>query len=163
MSTRHRRSQERAYRKPYERQTFEPLPVETDKHFKEEPATSEAAGELVSTNQAVNLTCTLAALSALFALFLYFNDHRSRAVRRMSVQSMGLMAAYALMAAALIACQAFFGLIPIVGVVMGLILWITLVALSLGVVYLKVQMMKQGYQGYAYQLPVIGRWLRRFE
>ena len=123
----------------------------------------EPQSELVSTNQAINLTCTLAALSSLFALFLYFNDHRSRAVRRISVQSLGLMAAYVAASVAIVACQMFFGMIPIVGVVMGLILWVTLVALSLGVIYLKVQMMKQGYQGYAYQLPLIGGWLRRFE
>jgi len=174
MSTsRHRRTQEHAYRKPYDRAESPESIVRKESQQAEqsngknereyESSVPCVNHELVSTNQAINLTCTLAALSGLFALFLYFNDHRSRAVRKMSVQSIGLMAGYALSTVCLMACQAFFGLIPIVGVVMGVILWVALVALSLSVVYLKIQMMKQGYQGYAYQLPVIGGWIKRFE
>ena len=52
--------------------------------------TPQDAPEVISTSQAVNLTSTIASLSALFALFFCFADQRSRAVRRFSVQSVGL-------------------------------------------------------------------------
>ncbi|MBQ8537533.1 MAG: hypothetical protein IJ461_09055 [Clostridia bacterium] len=122
-----------------------------------------AEPEVVSTSQAVNLTCTLGALSSLFALFLYFNDERSRAVRRLSVQSIGLGAVYLLISLALLALGAVFGFIPIIGMVINLILWVAFVAITLVAAYLKIQMMKNAYRGLAYQLPVWGRWLRRFE
>ena len=44
--------------------------------------TPQDAPEVISTSQAVNLTSTIASLSALFALFFCFADQRSRAVRR---------------------------------------------------------------------------------
>lgn len=119
--------------------------------------------EVVSTSQAINLTCTLAALSSLFALFLYFNDERSRAVRRLSVQSIGLGAIYLTISLALLACGLVFGFIPILGIVINLILCVSFMAATLVVVYFKIRMMKNAYRGYAYQLPGCGRWLRRFE
>lgn len=53
--------------------------------------------EIVSTSQAINLTSAIASISALWALFFCFADQRSRAVRRFSVQSVGLGAVHLLL------------------------------------------------------------------
>jgi len=119
--------------------------------------------EIVSTSQAINLTCTLGALSSLFALFLYFNDERSRAVRLISVQSLGLGVGYLISVAAILILLLFFGGVPIIGLVINLVLNVSFAAFSLVVVYLKIQMMKRAYRGHAYLLPLVGQWLRRFE
>lgn len=152
--------EEEAYPSPYEGEE-EGYPTEAYPDEWESPPLS--GPEVVSTSQAINLTCTLAAVSSLFALFLYFNDERSRAVRRLSVQSMGLGAVYLAVGLGLLALGAVFGVIPLIGVIMGMIFWVCFMGVSLVVVFLKVQMMKHAYRGYAYQLPAIGRWLRRFE
>ena len=125
-------------------------------HEKEPP-------ELVSTSQAVNLTCTLAALSGLFALFLYFADQRSNAVRRVSVQSIGLSAAYLAAGIVIWLVSVTLGMIPFLGFVLKLIFDLIFIALTIVALAFKVRMMMWAYRGYAYQLPVAGRILRRFE
>ena len=74
--------------------------------------------EIISTSQAVNLTSTIASLSALFALFFCFADQRSRAVRRFSVQSVGLGAIHLLLGMVIwILCEVL-GWIPLIGSVL---------------------------------------------
>ena len=106
--------------------------------------TPQDAPEVISTSQAVNLTSTIASLSALFALFFCFADQRSRAVRRFSVQSVGLGAIHLLL---------------------GMVIWILLVLIvaTVIVIVLRVRMALHAYRGEAHVLPVIGQALRRFE
>lgn len=118
---------------------------------------------VISTSQAINLTCTLASLSALFALFLCFADQRSRAVRRFSVQSVGLGIAHIAMGMILWILSAILGLIPLVGYYLYLLLVILLAVVSVAVLLLRIRMMFHAYRGVAYVLPVIGHTLRRFE
>ena len=119
--------------------------------------------ELVSTSQAINLTCTLAAISGLFSLFLYFADQRSNAVRRISIQSIALSGGYLIVAIILRLASLFFGIIPFLGAIMAFVFGLLFIALSIVVIALKIRMMFQAYRGYAYLLPIVGGALRRFE
>ncbi len=139
-------------------------PYQEDQPY-EEPLYEEAPQEpeLVSTSQAVNLTCMLAAFSGLFAFFLYIADRRSDAVRRMAVQSIALTGGFFSVSVVLLVVGTLFRIIPFLGIIIAVIFWLLFAALLLATIYLKVQMALHAYRGYAYQLPVIGAYVRRFE
>ena len=119
--------------------------------------------EIISTSQAVNLTSTIASLSALFALFFCFADQRSRAVRRFSVQSVGLGAIHLLLDMVIwILCEVL-GWIPLIGGVLRGLLLLVLTLATILVIVLRVRMALHAYRGEAHVLPVIGQALRRFE
>ena len=119
--------------------------------------------EIISTSQAVNLTSTIALLSALFALFFCFADQRSRAVRRFSVQSVGLGAIHLLLGMVIwILCEVL-GWIPLIGSVLRGLLLLVLTLATILVIVLRVRMALHAYRGEAHVLPVIGQALRRFE
>ena len=125
--------------------------------------TPQDAPEVISTSQAVNLTSTIASLSALFALFFCFADQRSRAVRRFSVQSVGLGAIHLLLGMVIwILCE-ILGWIPLVGSVLRGLLVLVLTVATVIVIILRVRMALHAYRGEAHVLPVIGQALRRFE
>ena len=125
--------------------------------------TPQDAPEVISTSQAVNLTSTIASLSALFALFFCFADQRSRAVRRFSVQSVGLGAIHLLLGMVIwILCE-ILGWIPLVGSVLRGLLLLVLTVATVIVIILRVRMALYAYRGEAHVLPVIGQALRRFE
>ena len=119
--------------------------------------------EIISTSQAVNLTSTIASLSALFALFFCVADQRSRAVRRFSVQSVGLGAIHLLLGMVIwILCEVL-GWIPLIGGVLRGLLLLVLTLATILVIVLRVRMALHAYRGEAHVLPVIGQALRRFE
>ena len=119
--------------------------------------------EIISTSQAVNLTSTIASLSALFALFFCFADQRSRAVRRFSVQSVGLGAIHLLLGMVIwILCEVL-GWIPLIGSVLRGLLLLVLTLATILVIVLRVRMALHAYRGEAHVLPVIVQALRRFE
>ena len=119
--------------------------------------------EIISTSQAVNLTSTIASLSALFALLFCFADQRSRAVRRFSVQSVGLGAIHLLLGMVIwILCEVL-GWIPLIGGVLRGLLLLVLTLATILVIVLRVRMALHAYRGEAHVLPVIGQALRRFE
>lgn len=132
--------------------------------YEEAPYTEDAQGpELVSTSQAINLTCTFAAFSGLFALFLYIADQRSDAVRRISVQSIALTSVFVCVSVVLWIVGTLFRIIPFLGIVIAIIFWLLFAALLVATVFLKIQMMLHAYRGLSYQLPIIGGYVRRFE
>ncbi len=125
--------------------------------------TPQETPEIISTSQAVNLTSTIASLSALFALFFCFADQRSRAVRRFSVQSVGLGALHLLLGMVVwILCEVL-GWIPLIGSVLRGLLLLVLTIATIAVIVLRVRMALHAYRGEAHVLPVIGQALRRFE
>jgi len=129
------------------------IPVESEPS---EPA-------IISTSQAVNLTCTIASASALMALFFLFADQRSRAVRRFSVQSVGLGALQLVVGMGCWLLGVLLGWIPFFGVVMHVLLLTAFVAAMALAAVLRVRMMLHAYRGEAHVLPVIGERLRRYE
>ena len=118
---------------------------------------------MISTNQTVNLTATLASMSLLIGLFFCFADQRSRTIRRYSVQSVGLGVFWVSAVMSLWILSAILGWIPLFGPafsVLCLTLGIICTLLDLG---LRVRLMFHAYRGVAYVLPAIGALLRRFE
>lgn len=149
-------------------EAYQPQPQREEEPFEEElyerkPTKRKNRGEVVSTNQSINLTCTLAALMGPFALFLYFADQRSKAVRRMSVQSTALFFTEVAAFIVLWFLGAIFSVIPVLGVIIKVIIWLVAIGLIIITVFLKVQMMMRAYRGEAYELPLVGNHLRRFE
>lgn len=125
--------------------------------------TPQETPEIISTSQAVNLTSTIASLSALFALFFCFADQRSRAVRRFSVQSVGLGALHLLLGMVVwILCEVL-GWIPLIGSVLRGLLLLALTVATIAVIVMRVRMALHAYRGEAHVLPIIGQALRRFE
>ncbi len=118
---------------------------------------------VISTNATINLTSTIGAFSGLFGLFLYFADKKSRAVRRFAVQSAGLFCITAFVTIALALLAALFGFIPLIGLVLGGLIWVAVLALLSWSLYQRVQLMLHAYRGEAYVVPVIGRHFRQFE
>ncbi len=127
----------------------------------QEPEEEQPA--VISTSQAVNLTCTLASVSALFALFLLFADQKSHAVRRFSVQSVGLGALHLALGMLCWLLSAILGWIPLVGYLMYILMMIVFWGATVGILVLRVRMMLRAYRGEAYVLPIIGHKLRGFE
>jgi uncharacterized membrane protein len=151
---------------PYE----EEQPYEDEKPYAEEQPYGEPPygqeqqePEVISTSQAINLTCTLAAFSGVFAFFLYVADRRSEAVRRISVQSIALTGGFLSVSVVLLIVGTLFRIIPFLGIVIAVIFWLLFAVLLLATIYLKVQMALHAYRGLAYQLPLIGGYVRRFE
>ncbi len=153
------------YEGEYEGEYQQPAYEEYGQEAYEEPAYEEVPNEpeIVSTSQAINLTCTLAAVSGLFALFLYIADKRSIAVRRISVQSIALAGGYLCAAVVLWIVGTLLGLIPILGLMIVIIFWLLFFVLTMASIFFKIQMMLHAYRGEAYQLPLIGGHVRKFE
>jgi len=149
----------------YEEEPYDEVqPYVEEQPYEEPPYEQEPQEpEVISTSQAVNLTCTLAAFSGLFAFFLYVADRRSEAVRRMAVQSIALTGGFLSVSVVLLIVGTLFRIIPFLGIIIAIIFWLLFAALLLATVYLKVQMMLNAYRGLSYQLPVIGGYVRRFE
>lgn len=118
---------------------------------------------VISTSQAINLTSTLASMSTLFALFLCFADQRSKAVRRFSIQSIGLGVIHLGVGMICWILSAILGAIPLVGYVLYIVLLVALAVFTLLVLVLRVRMMLHAYRGIAFVLPVFGQALRKFE
>lgn len=122
-----------------------------------------AGPEIISTSQAVNLTSALSCMFGLFALFLCFADQRSQAIRRFSIQSVGLLVIQVGVGLACLLLMALLGWVPLLGQILSLILWILFIALLAVSLVLRVRMMFHAYRGEAHELPLIGKTLRRFE
>jgi Predicted membrane protein len=119
--------------------------------------------EVIATSPIIQLISTLAALSSLFALFLFFADKKSRAVRRTSVQSIGMGALFLVLSLLIFTLNAIFSALPIIKLVAGLVLTILHWALAAWFAYVKVKLMFHAYRGTAYTVPLIGEHIRRFE
>lgn len=118
---------------------------------------------VISTSQAINLTCTLASLSTLFALLLCFADQRSRAVRRYAVQSVGLGVLHIAIGMVCWILSAILGWIPLAGYYLYILMVAAFIVASVFVLVLRVRLMFNAYRGLAYVLPAIGQTLRKFE
>ncbi len=146
-----------SFEDPYQEPFQEPC-VESDPEREPGPETT-----IISTSQAINLTSTLASLSALIALFLCFADQRSQAVRRFSVQSVGLGAVQLALGMVCWIIGALLGWIPLIGYWLYILMVIVFFAGSAIIFILRIRMMFHAYRGEAFLLPVIGATLRRFE
>lgn len=121
----------------------------------------EEPPQVIATNSTVKLTCTLAAMMSLFALFLCFAEKKSNAIRHFSRQSVGLAAVHLALAAVLLVVSTLLGVIPFLGFLVNLVCWLVYIAVLIAAVWLRVRMMLFAWRGLKFTLPVIGKRLER--
>lgn len=119
--------------------------------------------DIIATSHSVCLACTLAALSSLFALFLYFSDKKSNAVRRISVQSIGAGAFFLVFLVMLYFVNLLFSLLPVVNIIMSIVLMGIQILSAICFALTKIRLMYNAYNGFAYTIPLFGEKLRKFE
>lgn len=156
----HRRRNQQAYR-PWQEEAFEDEPYYDMEPVEEEPY-REPVSEIIATNRMVLLTCTLAAMLPPFALFLFFAERKSRAIRHFSLQSIALSACNIALILALLLVNAIFGAIPYLGFLVSLISWIVYICAGIVMLILRIRMMLFAWRGVRFALPFIGRWVERF-
>lgn len=147
-----------SYQQTFNEEFYEPT-------YYEEPieALHDDATEIVSTSQAVNITSTIASISTLAALFLCFADQRSQAIRRFSIQSVGLGVVHVALAFVFWLINALLAWVPFIGYWIHVMLVVIFIAATLLFFASRIHMMFHAYRGEAHVLPLIGESLRRFE
>ena len=136
----------------YEEETFDDMPLESSRR----DARAEMTREIIATNRTVLLTCTLAAVMGLFAVFLCFAEKRSRAIRHFAGQSAALTAVHLALALMLILIGGLLGSIPLLGFLLRLVCWLLYIAVLIVLTALRIRMMFFAYQGIRFTLPFIG-------
>ena len=149
-------SEQRRRTRRYEQES---APVHDEMHAEWAP---QEEAEVIATNGTVKLTCTLAAMLGLFALFLCFAEKRSPAIRRYSVQSTAISAAHLIAGLVLLTAGSVVGLIPILGFLVKLVCWLVYIAALIAMLVVRVRMMLAAYQGIRFDLPLVGSSLNRF-
>ena len=139
-------------------QPYFDAPYQENASWETEPP---AEPEIIATNGTVKLTCTLAAFCSLLALFFFFADRRSRAIRQVSVQSLGIGAVHMLGAALLILLGSLLGGIPFIGFLITILCWLLYIALAATCVFFRVKLMLAAYAGVKYTLPLLGEKLEQ--
>lgn len=127
------------------------------------PRRSPSGPEVIATHTAVRLTCTLCAMIGLFGVFMCWAEKESRAIRHFAVQSAGLTAAHGLTALLLVLAGTILGGVPYLGFMVNLMGWLIYMVVLALMVIVRVRMMKHAWQGVAYQAPIIGHYLEKFE
>ncbi|MBE5804603.1 MAG: hypothetical protein E7316_08850 [Clostridiales bacterium] len=157
---RRRRSQ------PEQRRLWQDETLEDDRYYDVDPVEEAPSGErveeILATNRTVMLTCTLAAMMPCFALFLFFAERKSRAIRHFAIQSLGLTVFHLALAALLLAVNALFGGIPYIGFLLNLTLWIVYISAAIVMLILRIRMMFFAWRGAKFTLPLMGHMLDRF-
>ena len=120
------------------------------------------AADVIATNSAVKLACTLAAMCSPFALFRCYAEKSSRAIRSFSVQSVALSVTHLVCAAVLLLGGSMLGVVPYLGFLINLICWLVYLAIVMVLLALRVRMMLAAWRGVKYILPLVGRMAERF-
>lgn len=149
-----------AQRRPWQDEIYEDEQYYDAEPVEEEPL-RESVEEIIATNRMVLLTCTLAAMLPPFALFLFFAEKKSRAMRHFAIQSLALTVCHIALALVLMAVNAIFGGIPYLGFLLNMWLWIAYIAAAIVMLILRVRMMFFAWRGARFVLPVIGHRLDR--
>ena len=140
-------------------------PEDFEADAQESPQTDAAHGndDAQSAYDVTNLICTLCACSGLFGLFLFFAERQRLTIRKCATQSAGLICVTAFLAAALMILATFFSLIPIIGRVIGALLWICMALVICYAAVLRVKFMFCAYRGEPHILPHIGKYCAHYE
>lgn len=117
--------------------------------------------EILATNRTIRLSCTLAAMSALFGLFLCFAEQESRAIRHYAVSSTALRVMNLIAAAVLAVIGAIFGGIPLMGFVIQVVCWLLYGCICAMLAVVRVRMMLHAWNGVRFDVPGIGEWLEK--
>ncbi len=122
----------------------------------------EEGQPLLATNTGVRLTCTMAAMLSVFAVFLCWAEKESRVIRRFAVQSAALAAVHLCGGIVLGVISILVGSVPYLGFLMTLIGWLIYIAVALAVLFLRVKLMERAWHGRRFELPLIERVICKY-
>lgn len=134
---------------PDDRQSLPPVLPEEDK-------------PLLATNTGVRLSCTMAAMISLFAIFLCWAEKDSKVIRRYAVQSTALAACHLCGAIPLMLISLLMGSIPYLGFLMKLMGWLVYIAAAVVVLAMRIKLMERAWLGRQFDLPLLERIVQRF-
>lgn len=123
----------------------------------------EEPPEIIATNTAVRLTCTLCAMSGLLAAFMCWAEKDSRAIRHFAVQSTAVSAAHLAVAALLLTAGALLSGVPYLGFVTDMAGWLIYFAVLVALTVVRARMMLSAWRGVRFTLPGTRRLLERWE
>ena len=144
---------------PYEDVPYEEAPYEEPY---DGPVRVKPQPEVIATNTAIRLTCTLCAMCGLLAVFMCWAEKESRAIRHFAVQSTAVSALYILVAAILLLVAKLLGGIPFLGFLLTMVCWLLYFALLVAVVAVRARMMLHAWRGVRFTLPGLWRMLEPF-
>lgn len=133
---------------PDDRQSLPPVLPEEDK-------------PLLATNTGVRLSCTMAAMISLFAIFLCWAEKDSKVIRRYAVQSTALAACHLCGAIPLMLISLLMGSIPYLGFLMKLMGWLVYIAAAVVVLAMRIKLMERAWLGRQFDLPLLERIVQR--
>lgn len=141
------------YEEPYDEPYDEP----------ERPMRTRPQPEVIATNTAVRLTCTLCAMCGLLAVFMCWAEKESRAIRHFAVQSAAVMGLHIFCALLLFLISGLLGGIPFLGFLLTMVCWLLYIALVVVIVVVRARMMLHAWRGIRFTIPVLWRTLERFD
>lgn len=118
--------------------------------------------ELIATNTAVRLACTVAAMLGPLALFFCWQEKESRAIRLFSAQSAALTLLHLAVGLGLLVLSAMLSVVPYLGFLVRLLSWIVYIALLLAMCVARVRLMENAWRGRRFCLPGMAGVLKRF-
>lgn len=157
---------------PYDGQPYDGAPYEEpyddapyEEPYDDEPlyeAPVRPRPEVIATNTAVRLTCTLCAMCGLLAIFMCWAEKESRAIRHFAVQSAAVTALHIFGALLLFLVSGLLGSIPFLGFLLSMVGWLVYFALLVAIVAVRARMMLHAWRGVRFTLPGLWRVLERF-
>lgn len=123
---------------------------------------AEKLPEVIATNMAVRLTCTMCAMIGLLAAFMCYAERDSRAIRHFAVQSTALTVVHAVLIAVLLVAGSVMGGIPYMGFLVQLICWLAYFAALMTLMVVRFRMMLHAWRGLRFQLPLLWPRLERY-
>ena len=148
---------------PYEEAPYEEAPYEEPCYGEPERTTRvPPQPEVIATNTAIRLTCTLCAMCGLLAIFMCWAEKESRAIRHFAVQSAAVTGLHLLCGLMLFLVSGLLGAIPFLGFLLTMVCWLTYIALLVVIVVVRARMMLHAWRGIRFTIPGLWRTLERF-
>ena len=162
--------QEQPYEEPYayEEPPYEEIPYEEPyaEEGYDEPVRATRMPpqpEVIATNTAIRLTCTLCAMCGLLAVFMCWAEKESRAIRYFAVQSTAVSVLHLLGVVMLLLISKLLGGIPFLGFLLTMVCWLLYIALLVVILVVRARMMLHAWRGIRFTLPGLWRMLEQFE
>ena len=147
---------------PYEEAPYEAPPYEETYYEPERATRVPPKPEVIATNTAIRLTCTLCAMMGLLAIFMCWAEKESRAIRHFAVQSAAVTGLHLFCALMLFLISGLLGGIPFLGFLLTMVCWLCYIALLIVVVVVRARMMLHAWRGIRFTIPGLWRTLERF-
>ena len=157
--------EEPPYEEPYEEPSQEPYEEPYDEPYDGGPERATRVPpqpEVIATNTAVRLTCTLCAMCGLLTIFMCWAEKESRAIRHFAVQSAAVTGLHLFCALMLFLISGLLGGIPFLGFLLTMVCWLVYIALLVAILVVRARMMLHAWRGVRFMIPGLWRTLERF-